>query len=66
MKKEILVTLALLLCGGAEIYANDNQNREKADSVWRNLDVNPVVVTATGTPRRLKESPTPIAVITAE
>lgn len=68
MKKKLLFSAALLGCGIVNVCAQadaaaDHGPVGKLDQV---IELDQVVITATGTQRRMKDSPVPVAVITAK
>lgn len=68
MKKRLLFSAALLGCGIAISYAQVGAAVDNlpVEDVWQTIELDQVVVTGTGTQRRMKDSPVPVSVITAK
>lgn len=64
MKKRIITALLLGSMLAQATYAQDG-NQSGHDITQETFELNPVVVTGTGTHQRLKDTPAPVAVITA-
>lgn len=62
MKQKVLLTLFF---GGCMSVAAWGQTEKGDITLNKTVDLNPIVVTGTGTHERLKNTPTPVSVITS-